>query len=214
MSQSPSPDYEFTNRWFDGPRSIWDDLLPKLKPERILEIGSFEGASACYLMETVGARNAFELHCIDTWEGGVEHQPGGRYEDVMGDVERRFRSNTELARSRALNPVSLHVHKSASAQALIGLLAEGRSEAFDFIYVDGSHQAPDVLTDAILAFKLLRVGGVIAFDDYLWSERLPGGVDPIRCPKIAIDAFMNIFCRKMTVMPGALYQLYARKVAG
>ena len=51
--------------------------------------------------------------------------------------------------------------------------------AIDFIYVDGSHQAHDVLCDAILSFKLLRVGGIVCFDDYLWGrsafpmERIP-----------------------------------------
>jgi predicted O-methyltransferase YrrM len=39
---------------------------------------------------------------------------------------------------------------------------------FDLIYVDGSHQASDVLTDSIITFQLLRVGGVMTFDDYVW----------------------------------------------
>jgi predicted O-methyltransferase YrrM len=63
------------------------------------------------------------------------------------------------------------------------LIAEGRQGYFDFIYVDGSHQAPDVLCDALLSFRLLKNNGVIAFDDYLWQEQLPYGTDPIRCPK-------------------------------
>jgi hypothetical protein len=72
------------------------------------------------------------------------------------------------------------------------LVAAGKQGYFDFIYVDGSHQAPDVLADAFLSFRLLRENGVIAFDDYLWQEALPDGIDSIRCPKLAIDAFTNI----------------------
>ena len=37
---------------------------------------------------------------------------------------------------------------------------------FDLIYIDASHYAPDVLSDAVLAFKLLKPGGILIFDDY------------------------------------------------
>jgi predicted O-methyltransferase YrrM len=96
---------------------------------------------------------------------------------------------------------------------LAKLLASGKEGFFDFIYVDGSHQAPDVLCDAVMSFRLLRPGGIIAFDDYLWQEPLPYGADPIRSPKIAIDAFTNIYCRKITVLSMHLYQLYVRKLS-
>jgi hypothetical protein len=42
---------------------------------------------------------------------------------------------------------------------------------------------------------------------------LPYGKDPIRCPKPAIDAFTNLFCRKLQVIPIASFQLYAQKTA-
>ena len=50
---------------------------------------------------------------------------------------------------------------------LSNLISQGHKESFDFIYIDPSHQAPDILTDAVLAFKLLRLSGVMVFDDYL-----------------------------------------------
>ena len=75
----------------------------------------------------------------------------------------------------------------------------------------GSHQAPDVLSDAVLSFSLLREGGVIAFDDYLWAEDMSYGRDPLRCPKPAIDAFINIYFRKVEVISAPLYQMYIRK---
>jgi len=65
--------------------------------------------------------------------------------------------------------------------------------------------------DAVLSFQLLRVGGVIAFDDYLWSEDLPNGKDPLRCPKLAIDSFVNVFTRKVDIVSAPLNQLYVVK---
>lgn len=208
------PGYRFSNTWFeDASRQVWDALLGGETLHRVLEIGSFEGASACYLIERIGALRPLELHCIDTWEGGIEHRAGGSAESDMGAVERAFRQNVSLACGKAGHPVDLHVHKSLSDLALAGLLHQGRAGTFDFIYIDGSHEAPDVLADAVLAFRLLKVGGILGFDDYWWAEDLPGGRDPIRTPKIAIDAFANIYCRKLQTLWHPNHQVYLRKTA-
>jgi predicted O-methyltransferase YrrM len=131
----------------------------------------------------------------------------------MTEVESRFRHNLKIAISRASRDVNIDIHKVYSSLELPKLLAEGKQGYFDFIYIDGSHQAPDVLLDAILGFQLLRTDGIIVFDDYLWQEPLQGGTDPIRCPKIAIDAFTNIYCRKIRVISVLLYQLYIQKIS-
>jgi predicted O-methyltransferase YrrM len=207
-------EYLFTNNWFNGTaKGIWDQLIPQVKPTRLLEIGSYEGASTCYLINKLAAESDIELHCIDTWEGGVEHQAGGEAQADMNAVETRFNHNIRLAIDSVPNKVDLVVHKGYSDDCMAKLLAEGKRNHFDFIYIDGSHQAPDVLCDALLGFRLLRVGGVIAFDDYLWSENLSYGRDPIRCPKPAIDAFTNLYCRKVQIFSAPLYQLYVQKTA-
>jgi predicted O-methyltransferase YrrM len=200
-------DFEFTNDWFVGARPIWDQILKTLRPRRLLEIGSYEGQSACYLIETVGRMHEAELHCIDTWQGGIEHGAIN-----MAEVERRFLKNTDIAIRQAANSTTLNVHKARSDFALAQLFVQGYEGFFDFIYIDGSHQAPDVLTDAVLSFRLLRKGGLIAFDDYLWSENLPGGPDILRMPKSAIDAFINLHIRQLRVVMAPLYQLYIEKL--
>ena len=53
----------------------------------------------------------------------------------------------------------------------------------------------------------------MAFDDYLWSEALPGGMDPLRCPKPAIDAFTTLHCRELQILRAPLYQLYIQTTA-
>ena len=213
LMEDASGEYEFTNRWFDLNERVWDDLISRLNPSRVLEVGSFEGRSTCYLIDRIAAKKSLAIHCVDTWEGGIEHRSGGGAESDMGAVELRFLRNTELAISGAARSVDLVVHKAKSEDALARLIAAGEDE-FDFIYIDGSHQAPDVLTDAILCFQLLKVGGVMVFDDYIWYEGLPGGVDPLRCPKIAIDSFTTIFSRKLRIVPAAsVYQIYVEKTS-
>jgi len=204
-----TPAYQFTNDWFGVyARQIWTDLLPQFRPVRVLEIGAFEGASTCFLIAEAPAHTITELHCIDTWEGGIEHQEGG---ENMAAVEQRFVHNVNTALAQAGRAVQVQIRKGYSDRGLSRLPADKGPGAFDFIYVDGSHQAPDVLCDAVLAFRLLRVGGVLAFDDYLWHETTPP--DPLRCPKVAIDAFVNIYVQKLQVLRTPMYQLYVQKLS-
>jgi cephalosporin hydroxylase len=200
------PDYEFTTDWFTTWSGVWTQILDRIKPRTYLEVGVWEGRATCFVIDRCAGAGPMEVHCVDTWAGGVEHDPAG-----MADVERRFDANVARAAGRAAHPVQVHKHKAPSAEALVRLLAEGRAERFDLIYLDGSHQAPDVLTDAVLAFRLLKVGGVLIFDDYLWSMEEPGRQDFYNMPKPAIDAFLNIFQRKVDVLSTPLYQIYTRK---
>jgi predicted O-methyltransferase YrrM len=207
--------YQFTNSWFLSAASKnWDTLIPQfIKPSTILEVGSYEGASACYLIEKLASQNSVEVHCIDTWEGGVEHQSGGLAEANMQSVESRFLHNTKCAIDKAAHKVDLHIHKGYSDTCMAQLMSQGKQGYFDFVYIDGSHQAPDVLCDAVLGFKLLKTGGVMVFDDYLWLEELATGRDILRCPKPAIDAFVNLYFRKINVIPMPLYQMYIQKIS-
>ncbi|MGZ3377398.1 MAG: class I SAM-dependent methyltransferase [Phenylobacterium sp.] len=198
--------YDFTTDWFSRFGDIWRQILTQHPAAKLLEIGSYEGRSACFLIEECAKVRPIELHCIDTWSGGVEHEP-----TAMAQVEARFDANIARAQSGAAHPVALHKHKAASHSTLVQLLAAGGAETFDLIYVDGSHQAPDVLADAVLAFQLLKVGGVLIFDDYLWSMEAAGRQDFYNMPKPAIDAFINVYQRKVSLFGAPLYQLYLVK---
>jgi predicted O-methyltransferase YrrM len=66
---------------------------------------------------------------------------------------------------------------------------------YDFIYIDGSHVAKDVMTDSCMAWGLLNKGGFLVWDDYLWGHPR----DVLRRPKAAIDSFMMLFGEEMQV---------------
>ena len=111
------------------------------------------------------------------------------------------------------NPdVVVKKHKKLSHMALAELIVVERQAAFDVLYVDGSHQAPDVLSDAVMGFHLVRAGGLMIFDDYIWSMEELGKQDLLNMPKSAVDAFVNVFTRKAIVVRNApVYQLYVTK---
>lgn len=58
----------------------------------------------------------------------------------------------------------------------------------DAIYIDGSHEGQDVMANAVMSWRLLKVGGVLLFDDYEW----PGEGRRRVLPKVAIDAFCTL----------------------
>lgn len=200
--------YEFTNGWFETTaKNFWTKLLPEEKPRRILEIGSFEGASTCFLIENA-SHDTLEIHCVDTWEGGIENDS-----TQMPEIERRFLQNTKVASDLSQAAVTLEIHKGMSNEVLPRLIANGKKGYFDLVYVDGSHQATDVLLDAVLAFQLVRVGGLIIFDDYLWKYFDNGNPNLVMSPKLAIDSFTNVYFAKVKLQPGPVSQIYARKIS-
>jgi hypothetical protein len=68
--------YSFSTDWFQRTcADNWKQRLPTLRPKRILEIGSYEGASTCFLIDQVARERDVELHCVDTWAGGIELRP-------------------------------------------------------------------------------------------------------------------------------------------
>lgn len=197
--------YQFTTDWFSGNIPTWDYFYQIVKPAKVLEIGSWEGRSTLYSIEKIHAlRGSGMITCIDTWEGGIENDKA-----AMPDVERRFLANMNEARRRHPT-VQIDVRKGPSVLKLSEMIAENSPIEYDVAYVDGSHQAPDVLTDLILAHQLVRVGGIIICDDYLNTSRTG---NPLMDVKIAIDAFTNIFYNKVGVMRAPLYQLFLHKVA-
>lgn len=181
MADEKTP-YQFSNTWFLQAASYWPVLFRKigwnpLRPSVIVEIGSFEGRSACWILENLMHSPESRLYCIDTFEGSMEHSPG-----QLQNLHARFTGNIALTGKQG----QVQVCAGRSDDMLLKLIAQGLQA--DFIYVDGSHQAADVLTDAVLSWKLLKPGGLLIFDDYLW----PINQDrPLMNPKMAIDAFVN-----------------------
>lgn len=202
-----SDDYEFTNDWFAVNTPVWRNMVADIKPRRYLEIGAFEGRSAVFMIESCAPNGTFEIACIDTWAGGFEHDLAS-----MAAVEARFDRN--MARARAKHDFVLSKMKSDSTLALAQLLSQGAANSFDVVYVDASHEAANVLADAILAFRLVRVGGILIFDDYLWRAAEPRRQDLLDSPKLGVDAFVNAYFRKLNIVAGApLRQLYMAKVS-
>jgi predicted O-methyltransferase YrrM len=193
-------DYQYTKDWFSWSPGVWEQLIPHLPARKnFLEIGSFEGRSAVWIVQYM-MEDGGELICVDTWEGGAEHVNG-----EMSGAEDRFKHNIDLIIGnfvdRDVQPI-----KSTSVDALGNLISYKKQ--FDFIYIDGSHLAKDVLTDACMAWPLLKPKGFMVFDDYSWK---PPGFTLLQRPKVAVDAFINMFEDELQIAHSG-YQLIVRKI--
>jgi SAM-dependent methyltransferase len=176
----------FAKDWFSGKYTAWEPIVNELegRTSELLEIGSFEGLSACYLLWRLPEA---KLTCIDTFAGSSEN---AAYGVSVAGLEERFDRNVALVDAGRVDKLV-----GESGRILPQLVADGRR--FDLVYVDGSHHALDVLVDASLSWRLLTPGGVMIFDDYEWAKL---GTDPLLRPGAAIDAFLGIAERHCEVL--------------
>ncbi len=163
--------------WFGSYIGKWYDVIDRtdFRTEarlKMLEIGSFEGNSSCFILETFPNSS---LTCVDTWAGSDEHKTL-----KMSNVEQNFDANTAayVNRLTKFKGTSLSFFERQTL----------RSGSFDFIYVDGSHYIDDVLIDALCCFSLLKVGGLMIFDDYLSVGYEPWSANPA----LAINTFVRL----------------------
>ena len=189
----------FTYTWFDTTgKTNFETFLAKFKGQanlKFLEIGCFEGRATCWLLENILTAPSSKIHAIDTFEGSIEHSDEKLDLHSLEDV---FRGNIEPFKDKVI------VWKGYSQDILRKFEPNTR---FDFIYVDGSHQAPDVLEDAVLAFRLLSKDGIMIFDDYKWAKY----DDRHMNPGMGIDAFISTFGNQLEVLLRE-YQVIIRKI--
>jgi predicted O-methyltransferase YrrM len=186
-------EYHFSRDMFTDRIDTWTKVMTPFvgKPDlRYVEVGVFEGRSVVWMLENVLTHPSSRVTAIDIFPE---------------DLEQRFRANVALT------------GRAESVTTLVGpsleLLPTLQPGSVDIAYIDGSHTADDVLADAILVWRLLRDGGVLVFDDFLWvgrgQEKL---LPPELRPSLAVAAFLTTHRNTIEVLHND-YQVIVRKVA-
>ncbi len=131
------------------------------RPRKILEIGTYTG-STTLLMATNTPRETqvFTLDLDpaqrDTHRHGLG--VGGFPTFTVGSA---YQGTPFASKIRQLFGNSVTFDYSALAGSI------------DLVLIDADHTYDFVKVDSANAFKLLRPGGIIIWDDYLWNERYP-----------------------------------------
>jgi predicted O-methyltransferase YrrM len=144
-----------------------------------LEIGSFEGRSCLYAAKLFPKAH---ITCIDTFAGDEYTNPDNEnLKAIFENLECRFLPNIAPIRER------ITVLKGTSLQRLSEL--SDRTESFDAIYIDGSHFYRHALLDTLISWPLLKVGGIMIWDDYIWDLPNYG----VMKTKLAVDQFLSAY---------------------
>ena len=159
-----------------------------------MEIGTFEGDSAEWMLENIFTHETSHYHCIDPFTGSIEHKVGGINTTKLEETTR-----AKLAKFK-----NVEIHKGYSQEVLRSLMPKAHA-----IYVDGDHTTRGALRDGVLSFELLHVGGVMIFDDYMWAV-FPNELDR---PKAGVDAFLKCYRRQIEVIsPKNMWQVAIKKI--
>ena len=156
------------------------------KKIRALQIGAYTGDATNWMCNNILLQDGSMLVDVDTWQGSDE--PVHKNMD-FDDVYRTY-----LNKNQAFIETGKVTIFRGTSDNFFGVKPENLT--FDFIYVDGDHTAFQVAKDGINAYTALNPGGIMAFDDYLWS--LNG--DKFLDPSPAIDWILLMLGNKIDLI--------------
>lgn len=206
----PRMEPEFLTDWLTPHIPSWERALAHLKEKpdlHFLEIGSFDGRSACWLLQNILTHPTSTLTCVDPFEpfNFRAYQPvwPPPMENPLPDlvyIEELFDRNIGC-----IGATEKVIKRRGQSSVVLRSLP---LQSYDGIYIDGSHYTHDVLRDTVLSWDLIKTGGILIFDDYL----LLSFTLPYYTPRMAIDAFMACFSGAYEVI-SRNWQIILRKTA-
>lgn len=146
-------------------------LFEHLKPRHVIEVGTWKGASAIHMAELakeIGIPD-FEICCVDTWLGSVEHWDD---KDSQGQFDSlNLKNGFPTLYYTFLRNVVSSGHQDVIVPFPIASSAGARffirkGVQVDAVYLDAAHEYEEVATDIKLYWKVLRSGGILFGDDF------------------------------------------------
>lgn len=158
--------YTFTTNWFQYSelKQNIDKFLDVNGINKILEIGSFEGASSCYFSDIFLNSKGSTLVCVDPFNISDSTSP------VYQNMRQLFIKNI----SNSKNWQKIRVRQMISNDFF-----KKNVNTFNFIYIDGSHLLDDIKSDFNNSLKIIEPAGIIWMDDYASSKDVIDLVDSL-----------------------------------
>jgi predicted O-methyltransferase YrrM len=168
--------------WFEATfakENFERNLLPLADMDiKCLQIGAYTGDATKWMVDNILKKPDSFLVDVDTWEGSKE--PAHENMDWKNVYKTYIDKN-----AAAISEEKVVVMQMTSDKYFANI---SNKNIFDFIYIDGDHTAFGVLRDGSNAYEKLKIGGMVAFDDYLWNS----GMGNFNEPKYAIDALCHL----------------------
>ena len=150
----------------DHPILPW--AVEVIKPELIIEVGTWKGRSAINMAKKIQELNLnSEILCIDTWLGSPEHWSQEQWRESL----RLKNGKPDLYDTFIHNVISSNCQKyitpfPITSEAAYFVLKEFGIKS-DFIYIDAGHEYESVSRDIRMYWSLLTENGVMILDDYI-----------------------------------------------
>jgi predicted O-methyltransferase YrrM len=148
--------------WFSGTR-IYAEQVKRAKGARsiFVELGAWKGRSTAFMgVEIANSGKDIEFYSIDHWHGSLEEIPHRVDEDVrLGRLYEVYLENIRCVKDY-VKPI-----RSDSTEAA----QQFADQSVDFVYVDAGHTYTAVARDIAAWWPKVRLGGVLAGDD--WCTR-------------------------------------------
>jgi caffeoyl-CoA O-methyltransferase len=157
-------------------------------PNAIMQLGVDPAALLAWLVRLTGARRTLEVGTFTGYSALAVAQalpPDGRI--VACDVSEEWTAVARAHWARAGVADKIDLRNAPAVQTLDARLAPGEAGRFDLAFVDADKASYDAYYERGL--QLVRPGGLLVFDNMLWSGRVAaaaaGEADPTT---VALDA--------------------------
>jgi predicted O-methyltransferase YrrM len=140
-------------------------------PNAMMQIGPEQGQFMGMLIRLLGAKLTLEVGVFTGYSStavALALPDDGRI--VACDVSEEYTSIARRYWREAGVEHKIGLRLAPAVETLDGLLAEGKSGAFDFAFIDADKENYDRYYER--ALKLLRPGGLIAVDNVLWHGKV------------------------------------------
>jgi predicted O-methyltransferase YrrM len=153
------------------------EILKKLReetsklPNAMMQIGPEQGQFMGMLIRLLGAKLTLEVGVFTGYSSTVVAlalPDDGRI--VACDVSEEYTSMARRYWREAGVEHKVGLRLAPAVESLDALLADGKSGAFDFAFIDADKENYDRYYER--ALKLLRPGGLIAIDNVLWHGKV------------------------------------------
>lgn len=146
----------------------FDKAIDDLKPNLIIEVGTWKGASAINMAVLCAKHHMnFEIVCIDTFLGSVEHWVNAEHTLIRSTMEngrpniyRQFLSNV------IHHGLTDHITPFPIDSINGGLTLKQLNVQADLVYIDAGHEYESVSADLNMYKDLVRPGGYLMGDDW------------------------------------------------